>query len=128
MTSDFAEHFPANADQAEYWNVRGEQWVSHQAALDSRLAVVGEQLLARAAPRPGERVVDVGCGTGATTLLLAEQVGREGSVLGVDISEPMLAFARRRSAEGEPVRFLRADAQTHPSRRRRRISFSPASA
>ena len=116
MTSDFAEHFPANADQAEYWNVRGEQWVIHQAALDARLGLVNGQLLARAAPRAGERVVDIGCGTGAATLLLAKEVGWEGSVLGVDISEPMLALARRRSAEQghDHVRFLRTDAQTHP--------------
>ena len=116
MTNEFAERFPANADQAEYWNLRGQQWVTHQAALDARLAPVAEQLLARAAPRPGERAVDVGCGTGATTVELAAQVGSEGSVLAIDISEPMLAFARRRSAghgQGH-VRFLRADAQTHP--------------
>ncbi len=115
MTDPVAERFPANAEQAGYWNLRGEQWVAHHAALDARLAPVAEQLLARAAPRPGERVIDVGCGTGATTLLLADAVGLQGSVLAIDISEPMLTFAQRRSAERghDHVRFLHADAQSH---------------
>jgi SAM-dependent methyltransferase len=115
MSDEFAEPFPANAEQAAYWTARSEQWVTHQAALDARLAPVGEQLLTRAAPRPGERVVDVGCGTGATTLAVAEKVGTRGSVLAVDISEPMLAIARRRSTERGHghVRFLHGDAQSH---------------
>ncbi len=116
MSSDPAAQFPANPDQAAYWNTaRGEQWVIHQAALDARLALVGAALLDRAAARPGERVVDVGCGTGATTLEVAEQVGARGSVLAVDISEPMLALAQHRSAERghEHVRFLHADGQSH---------------
>jgi SAM-dependent methyltransferase len=116
MAEDFATRFPANAAQAEYWNAtRGEQWVLHQAALDQRLRAVSEGLLARALMRSGERVIDVGCGTGATTLAIAEQVGAPGAVLAIDISEPMLAVAHRRSAERghAHVQFLRADAQTH---------------
>jgi SAM-dependent methyltransferase len=117
MTDELATRFPANPDQAAYWNTaRGVRWVSHQAGLDARLAVASEVLVGRAAPCPGERVIDVGCGTGATILAVAERVGVRGSVLAVDISEPMLALARRRSAERgqRQVRFLRADAQTHP--------------
>jgi SAM-dependent methyltransferase len=121
MSDEFAERFPANADQAGYWNLRGEQWVTHQAALDARLAPVAEELLTRAGLRRGQRVIDVGCGTGATTLAIAEQVGPEGAVLAVDISAPMLALARRRVAERslDHVRFLNADAQSH--------GFEPAS-
>jgi len=65
--------------------------------------------------RPGERVLDVGCGVGQTTLELAERVGPSGSVLGIDISTPMLARARERArAAGlANVRFENADAQTH---------------
>ena len=116
MTDELATRFPANPDQAAYWNsARGEQWVAHQAALDARLADVSAALIARAAVRPGERAVDVGCGTGATTMELATRVGAEGSVLAVDISAPMLALAQRRSAEHghRHVRFLQADVQSH---------------
>ncbi len=116
MTSDPAQQFPANPDQAEYWNSGGgQQWVTHQAALDARLKQISDLLFVRCAARAGERVVDVGCGTGATTLELAARVGTAGAVLGNDISEPMLALARRRSAARgyDHVRFLCADAQIH---------------
>jgi SAM-dependent methyltransferase len=116
MSSDHAERCPANPAQAEYWNTgRGEQWVIHQAALDARFAGIRDALLARAALRPGERALDVGCGTGATTLALAEGVGRAGAVLAVDLSAPMLELARERAATAalEQVRFLCADAQSH---------------
>jgi SAM-dependent methyltransferase len=113
--TDFTEEFAANADQAEYWSAQGAKWVSHQADFDQRLGPLGDELIGRAAIRRGDRVIDVGCGTGATTLELAEQVGPEGSVLAIDLSEPMLALARRRSADRDQsnVRFLYADAQSH---------------
>jgi SAM-dependent methyltransferase len=71
--------------------------------------------MARADLRPGECVIDVGCGTGTTTLQLAAAVGAHGSVLAIDISEPLLAAARRRCLAGAHanVRLIRADAQTH---------------
>jgi SAM-dependent methyltransferase len=67
------------------------------------------------APRAGDRVIDVGCGCGTTTLALAERVTPSGSVLGVDVSAPMLARARERAAARglDHVRFVAADAQTH---------------
>ena len=106
----------ANAQQTEYWNsAPGQSWITHQQALDQRLAPVTELLMARAGVRAGECVIDVGCGTGTTTLRLAAAVGAHGSVLAIDISEPMLAAARRRCLEAGHghVRLIRADAQTH---------------
>jgi SAM-dependent methyltransferase len=69
----------------------------------------------RAGVRAGECAIDVGCGTGTTTLQLAAAVGAHGSVLAIDISEPLLAAARRRGLHGGQanVRLIRADAQTH---------------
>jgi len=64
-------------------------------------------------------VLDVGCGTGSTTLAVARRLGGEGHCVGVDISEPMLGMARARAArEGAAATFVCADAQTH--------SFEPA--
>jgi SAM-dependent methyltransferase len=62
---------------------------------------------------PGEAVLDVGCGCGATTLAAARAVGRAGAAHGVDLSEPMLGVARRRAAASGPanVTFAQADAQ-----------------
>jgi hypothetical protein len=62
---------------------------------------------------PGERVVDIGCGTGAASIELGERVGISGHVLGVDVSEPMLARAAERLPTDVPVEFVRADATTY---------------
>ena len=105
-----------NADQQAYWNEgAGQAWVALQDLLDRQLEPLGDWAMSKLAPRPGERVLDIGCGTGQTTLQLAACVGAEGSVLGVDISRPMLEIARRRAAEAHlpQAQFLEADAQTH---------------
>jgi SAM-dependent methyltransferase len=104
-----------NASQIEHWNgAAGETWVKLQARLDVQLAPLGRRAMDQAAIRPGEAILDIGCGTGQTTLELAERVGGSGTVLGVDISGPMLDLARRRSAAAglAQARFEQGDAQT----------------
>ena len=102
-----------NAEQIADWNGdQGQRWVDYQALLDRMIEPFGAAALRAAAAQPGERVLDVGCGCGSTSLQLARAVGPQGSVLGVDISRPMLQAARRR-AEAEPalrVTFTEADA------------------
>ena len=78
--------------------------------------------LERAQVRPGEHVVDIGCGTGASSSELAERVGPSGQVLGVDVSALMLARAAKRLPPGAPVKFERADATTYQFRPRLSIS------
>jgi SAM-dependent methyltransferase len=105
---------PANTDQITYWNdAPGKTWADLQDVLDVQLEPMGAAVLAALAVRSGERVIDVGCGCGQTTLALAEAVGPTGLALGVDISEPMLAVARERAAGRPQARFQNADAQTH---------------
>jgi SAM-dependent methyltransferase len=105
----------ANEEQATLWNgVAGRAWVEMQALLDQVMKPF-ERLLADAvAERRPARVLDLGCGTGATTIAAARAVALGGSCLGVDVSEPMVELAWTR-AERERVRaeFVRADAQTH---------------
>jgi SAM-dependent methyltransferase len=106
----------ANAAQIEHWNgPAGETWVKLQTRLDGQLAPLGRLAMDRAAIRSGERVLDIGCGTGQTSLELAERVGRDGSVLGVDISRPMLDLARQRKLSGAIANasFAEGDAQHH---------------
>jgi SAM-dependent methyltransferase len=87
-----------NADMLSFWNgTGGHTWVARQAHTDITLAQVTDALLAFAAPRPGERVLDVGCGCGAPTLDFARAVGPDGRVAALDISEPMLAEGERRA-------------------------------
>ncbi|KTT23479.1 class I SAM-dependent methyltransferase [Pseudacidovorax intermedius] len=102
-------------DQAALWNgAGGRAWVEAQPILDQLFAPVAERLIDAAAIAPGHAVLDVGCGTGATTLLAAEAAGPDGSCLGVDLSAPMVAHARQRAAAaGSPARFVCADAQAH---------------
>jgi SAM-dependent methyltransferase len=104
-----------NAAQQAYWNdAAGKAWVELQDLLDRQLEPLGDWAMGALEPRPGERILDVGCGTGQTTLALAARVGAQGSVLGVDISAPMLSIARRRAeaARLSQARFVEADAQT----------------
>jgi SAM-dependent methyltransferase len=111
----------ANEDQAVRWNgTAGRAWVELQAQLDQMFAPF-ERLLADAAQASGARaVLDVGCGTGATTLAIARRLGDGANCTGVDISGPMTALARERAArDGLPARFILGDAQTWP--------FPPAS-
>src|SRR4029078_4914664 len=89
-----------NDEQIALWNgAQGETWVAMQERLDNQLLPLGRAAVKALAPRAGERILDIGCGSGQTTLDLAEAVGPAGRVLGVDISEPLLAIARRRAAD-----------------------------
>src|SRR5208282_4002478 len=88
-----------NADMLTFWNGKGgDTWVARQEHTDITLTPVTDALLAFAAPRAGERVVDIGCGCGAPTLEFARAVGSSGRVVGLDISEPMLAEGERRAS------------------------------
>jgi len=101
---------PAIPDLAYWRGAGGEQWVRNQEFGDRQFAPVTEVLFPAAAAEPGERVVDIGCGCGTTTIMLAGIVGPQGRVLGIDVSEAMLALARKRAPQGAPVEFVCADA------------------
>lgn len=103
-----------NSAQAEYWNsVAGQRWTDNQEHQDQVLRPVSDRLIAAADPKPGDRVIDVGCGCGATTIEFAVRISPGGQVLGLDISEPMLARARERAPQYLPIRFERADATVY---------------
>jgi ubiquinone/menaquinone biosynthesis C-methylase UbiE len=109
-----------NADQIAYWNGPGGQhWVDRQKIQDIVLAPISEVLIERANAKAGERLVDVGCGCGATSVALAQKVGPTGHVLGIDISAAMLARAQQIAPAGLSARFVLADATVYP--------FEPAS-
>jgi ubiquinone/menaquinone biosynthesis C-methylase UbiE len=85
----------ANAEQIEYWNRQaGPKWVRFEAMLDAQIAPFGLEAMQRGGVAAGERVLDVGCGCGQSSLQLAERVGAAGAVTGVDVSAVMLERAR----------------------------------
>jgi SAM-dependent methyltransferase len=104
-----------NAQQVEYWNGPvGERWAALQEKIDLHLGEITDALIHLAAPRPGERVLDVGCGCGTTTLLLGMRTGPEGTAAGIDISVPMLSVARARAmAQNAEIVFIEADGSTY---------------
>jgi ubiquinone/menaquinone biosynthesis C-methylase UbiE len=103
-----------NADQAAYWNgAAGRRWIDRQETLDRVLNPIQELLLTRAGITTGERIIDIGCGCGASTIELAARVGAQGRVMGVDISAPMLARARERAPTDLPLAFVLADATVY---------------
>ncbi|MBT9588403.1 class I SAM-dependent methyltransferase [bacterium] len=105
-------------DPIAYWNEQaGPRWVALQEQLDRLLNPLGLRAMKEAAIRPGERVLDVGCGCGQSTLQLSEQVGADGLAVGVDVCQVMLARARQRanwSALNWSALFWQADAASHP--------------
>jgi SAM-dependent methyltransferase len=105
----------ANDAQMDYWNtLAGQAWVRFQTQLDRQIEPLGLAAMDVLGPIPGERILDIGCGCGQSTLALAERVRPGGRVLGVDISEPMLEVARNRPrpAADLPLTFAKLDAQT----------------
>ncbi|MDF2691987.1 MAG: methyltransferase [Labilithrix sp.] len=111
-----SEAHPPNRDQSALWNdAAGRIWVEMQDVLDRMLAPLEARLIEEAFPGEGGRVLDIGCGAGATTLSMARRLGRTGLCLGVDISGPLVTAAKARAAaEGSgAAAFVQADAQTH---------------
>ena len=87
-----------NAEQIAEWNgVLGQRWAAMQADIDRVVVPFGGAALNLASPQAGERVIDIGCGCGDTSIAIARMVGATGSVLGVDVSQPMLDVARARA-------------------------------
>jgi SAM-dependent methyltransferase len=105
-----------NSGQIAYWNAEGgATWAALQEHMDAQLEPLGLQAMQALAPAPGERILDIGCGSGQTSLAWGQAVAASGAVVGLDISRPLLDLARRRAAKSGAanVAFVEADAQTY---------------
>lgn len=110
-----------NDEQAKLWNgTSGQAWVEAQPVLDGMFKPLTDRLIGEFPERWAGQVLDIGCGTGGTTLAIARALGPRCRCVGIDISEPLIAAARDRARrEGIAANYIRADAQTH--------EFEPAS-
>lgn len=101
--------------QAGLWNGgAGHAWVQEQDLVDRMFRPIEDLLLEAIAPAQPARVLDVGCGTGGTTLALGRRLGPGARCTGIDISAPMVEAARRRAASaGAALDFVCADAARH---------------
>lgn len=102
-----------NAEQIAEWNgTMGRIWAERQREIDRIIVPFGTAAMLAAAPKPGERVLDVGCGCGDTSVEIAQKVGDTGMVLGVDVSQPMLEVARSQGQQAHlaHLEFREADA------------------
>ena len=104
----------SNAGQAEYWEARAPSWIAAEDFTSMVTGSFGRRALDRLAPEPGFRVLDVGCGTGPSTMELARRVAPGGSVLGLDVAPSMLTAAcARADREGvDNTEFAVGDAQS----------------
>jgi SAM-dependent methyltransferase len=111
-----------NLAQAQRWNgASGQYWIEHRERHLAEHRYLTPHLFRSAAIKPGDRVLDVGCGCGDTTMAAARAAGArrgEGAAVGLDLSAPMLTFARRMAAQADVAnaRFVRGDAQACPLR------------
>ncbi|MEM9194645.1 MAG: class I SAM-dependent methyltransferase [Myxococcota bacterium] len=102
-------------DPIDYWrHDAGPRWVRGQAAIDHMFAPITEDLVQATDVRPEENAIDIGCGSGTVTIRLADAVGPRGSVLGIDISDPLLAHAKERTRHLSQVRLICEDATSYP--------------
>lgn len=99
--------------------VRVGAWAEVRELLELQLAPLGRRGLAALAPRPNECILDIGCGGGETALDLVRAVAPDGTIVGIDVSAAVLAFAQRAAQGCQRLRFVHADAEVFP--------FAPAS-
>jgi len=110
---------PKLTDQTALWKGSGGQaWVALQELIDQLFQPIEDLLVDAVSPETTSRVLDVGCGTGSTTVAVARRLGAGARCTGVDISDPMIAAARGRAARaGASAVFIVADAETYPLER-----------
>ncbi len=106
-------NFDESSEIQLYWNEEGgSKWVDNIDFVESMLEPLSNSLFEHIAATGGESVLDVGCGGAVTSIRLAEQVGSNGSVLGVDVSAPILSVARSRAADISNLEVQHGDAAT----------------
>jgi len=111
-------NYGENPKQGQYWNEdSGTAWITYDAAMNERLEPITDILFQGLAHHGVEQALDIGCGAGATTRRMASLLNRGDRVMGLDISDSLLAAARAQAmadeADTAAIDYLQADAQSH---------------
>ncbi len=105
--------YDENSESQKFWNEEGgQQWVDNINAVETFIQPLSDRLLEAVSAVPGEKVLDVGCGGGLTSIRIAELVGNSGSVRGVDVSRPIIDIALSRGKDIDNLDFELGDAAT----------------
>ena len=103
-----------NDEQYEYWNKGiGQKWVKEDISLNERFAILTKEFFSRANINKNEKVLDIGCGGGITSFEASKLVGKDGYVLGADISEILLDLAKKNYSNIENLEFKYCDVQNY---------------
>lgn len=106
-----------NDGMRDFWNnAGGRMWVNYQNIIEVGMSPLGKKVMDELAMTEGERVLDIGCGCGGTTFEISQRIGKSGYVLGVDISEMIVASAKKKIdiKKQQNLTFECVDAQIHP--------------
>jgi ubiquinone/menaquinone biosynthesis C-methylase UbiE len=95
-----------SGNQSDASQVR-QSWVKYDGIMDEKLECVSDILFRSIGTPEGLRFLDIGCGAGSTTIRLGKLVSSTASVTGIDISEPMVSFARGKAKGKEPTQIHR---------------------
>jgi len=90
--------------QEQHWaGEGGDRWLAYHQFFEQMIDPIGQSLIEKAQLRENENCIDIGCGAGVTTIQLAQAVGKNGSVIGVDISQALIQACRARAVTRRPV-------------------------
>lgn len=108
------ERSPEALNGEDWAGEMGAKWLANLTRFEGMIAPIGKALLQQASFEPGERVIDIGCGGGGTTIAIAEAVAPSGEVSGIDISPDLTTAATQRACDAgvSNIRFICADAST----------------
>lgn len=95
------------------WNALARPWIDHEDAIEKAHGPVKDGLLGRAGLKSGEKVLDIGCGSGAVSLSAARQVDPNGSVIAFDIAQDFVSRVRERARHLAQVQPVQGDAQCY---------------
>ena len=103
-----------NDEQYEFWNKGiGQKWVKEDDSINERFTILTKEFFSRAKIKKNDRVLDIGCGGGITSFEASKLAGRDGYVLGADISEILLNLAKKNFSNIKNLEFKYCDVQNY---------------